>query len=451
MKKHYEGELKQLTFLPFYHVFGLIAVYIWFAFFSRSFVDLPDMSPATITGTIKNHKVTHIFAVPMFWEKVYEQALQVIKARGEETYGKFVKGLKISLKLGNIPLLGRLFRKIAFREVRENLFGESICFMISGGSDISGEVLSFFNGIGYHLANGYGMTEIGITSVELSNNCRKLCAGYVGSPFSSLEYKIEGGELFVKGQSMARRIYENNSVKQRGEWFGTHDLAECVKGHYKILGRKDDLVISASGENLNPVIIEKQVKEGEGLEKLQVALIGVPKGAAKEPVLIIYVESEVLMANDQNDSGKTAFEELDARVHSRMRELSLELLIRKIVYVKNPLIEENDFKLKRASITQKYINGMYKIAIPGEEERVQAPDDEFQHELTALFAEALGMSAEEIRYQMDFFTDAEGTSLDYFGLGVEIQEKYEVEIPTEEERLLRTVRDFHEFITGSGK
>ncbi|MBQ1437860.1 MAG: acyl--CoA ligase, partial [Ruminococcus sp.] len=70
VKKHYEGELKLLTFLPFYHIFGLVAVYIWFAFFSRTFVRLNDMQPQTILNTIKRHKVTHIFAVPLFWEKV---------------------------------------------------------------------------------------------------------------------------------------------------------------------------------------------------------------------------------------------------------------------------------------------------------------------------------------------------------------------------------------------
>ena len=51
-KKHYNGELKQLAFLPFYHIFGLVAMYIWFAFFSRTFVHLNDMSPDTIVNTI---------------------------------------------------------------------------------------------------------------------------------------------------------------------------------------------------------------------------------------------------------------------------------------------------------------------------------------------------------------------------------------------------------------
>ena len=158
MKKHYEGSLKQLTFLPFYHIFGLTAVYVWFAFFSRTFVRLNDMMPQTIVNTIKRHKVTHIFAVPLFWEKVRDQALSTIKNRGEETYKKFTRGLSIAEKIGDIPLLGDLFIKIAFREVRENLFGDSICFLISGGSSVSPEVLKFFNYIGYHLANGYGMT-----------------------------------------------------------------------------------------------------------------------------------------------------------------------------------------------------------------------------------------------------------------------------------------------------
>ena len=32
IKRHYKDRLKLLTFLPFYHVFGLLAVYIWFSF-----------------------------------------------------------------------------------------------------------------------------------------------------------------------------------------------------------------------------------------------------------------------------------------------------------------------------------------------------------------------------------------------------------------------------------
>ena len=119
--------------------------------------------------------------------------------RGEKTFEKFEKGMRVSRAIGNLPVIGKLFSKTAFKELRENIFGESVQFMISGGSAISENVLEFFNAIGYHLANGYGMTEIGITSVELSKNKKLLNSGWVGRPFSGVEYKIEDGQLFVRG------------------------------------------------------------------------------------------------------------------------------------------------------------------------------------------------------------------------------------------------------------
>ena len=42
---HVDGKLKQLTFLPFYHVFGFLACYMWFAFFARTFVFLKISIP----------------------------------------------------------------------------------------------------------------------------------------------------------------------------------------------------------------------------------------------------------------------------------------------------------------------------------------------------------------------------------------------------------------------
>ena len=34
-------------------------------------MQLNDLSPSTIVNTIRRHKVTHVFAVPLFWEKVF--------------------------------------------------------------------------------------------------------------------------------------------------------------------------------------------------------------------------------------------------------------------------------------------------------------------------------------------------------------------------------------------
>ena len=263
IKKHYEGELKLLTFLPFYHIFGLVAVYIWFAFFSRTFVRLNDMQPQTILNTIKRHKVTHIFAVPLFWEKVYEQAMRTISERGEKTVKKFEKGMKISRKLGD-SALSDLFSKKAFREVRDGMFGESVQFMITGGSYISPQVLEFFNAIGYRLADGYGMSEIGITSVELSGKRSLLNSCSVGMPMMGMEYKInEQGErlgavekqlrekiagLNLSGQ-VTRLVFVENSLMTDNEFklnrsrlskaLANGELTEVVPDR-ALVGRADD-------------------------------------------------------------------------------------------------------------------------------------------------------------------------------------------------------------------
>ena len=97
---HYKGNLKQLAFLPLYHVFGLFAVYFWFTVFRRTLVFLKDMSADTILSTCKMHKVTHIFAVPMLWHTVEKKVLKTAEQQGKTE--KLKKALAFSEKMQSI-------------------------------------------------------------------------------------------------------------------------------------------------------------------------------------------------------------------------------------------------------------------------------------------------------------------------------------------------------------
>ena len=434
MKKHYNGALKQLAFLPFYHIFGLVAVYIWFAFFSRTFVHLADMAPQTIVNTVKRHGVTHIFAVPLFWETVYSQAIKGIKARGEKTVGKFEKGLRISRVIGDVPLLGSLFSKIAFREVRESIFGESICFMISGGSSISSKTLEFFNAIGYHLANGYGMTEIGITSVELSDKKKLLDSGSVGRPFEGVEYRIEDDRLLVRGDCLAKYILENGKRCERSEWFETHDLAECVNGRYRILGRQDDLVISSSGENLNPCLIEPQF-DMPGV--VGVCLVGVGKTEPKMPVLIVSVSGYL---------SKDVFAKVSDSVKEKLAELDLVSQIRNIYFTSEPLIKGEEFKPNRRRLAAEAENGSLPKVTFGSDRKDEADDPLFA-EIRNIVAVTLGIDADSVGADFDFFIDGNGSSFDYFAMTSKISE--ELSVSFEGVRPLGKTRELYEFVKAS--
>lgn len=432
IKKHYQGELKLLTFLPFYHIFGLVAVYIWFAFFSRTFVKLNDMQPSTITNTIKRHKVTHVFAVPLFWEKVYEQAVRTIKERGEDTYKKFEKGMKISRKIGGVPVLGNIFSKLAFKEVRENMFGESIMFMITGGSHISGDILEFFNAIGYRLADGYGMTEIGITSVELSSSKKLLNSCSVGLPMAGVEYKVENGELLVRGKAMAKYIIEEGEKKPNDGWFNTRDLAEYDGKCYRILGRRDDLIIAPNGENLNPNLIESRLLCA-GVRG--VCLIGADESGKTVPVLLVSVNKYI---------SAIRLEEIKSELRQKLSQLRLAGQVQRLVFIEDSLLKGDEFKLNRIRLAREYKSGALTEVTP-EREREQREDDEISRNITRMFSVALRKPESEIGYTADFFLDEGGTSLDYFAVISQLRDEYKIPFPTGEGSL-NSVKGLHTYI-----
>ena len=431
-KEHYDGYIKQLCFLPFYHVFGLIAVYIWFAFFSRAFVQLNDMQPQTILNTIKRHKVTHIFAVPLFWETVYEQAIKTIKSRGEKTYRKFLKGMRIARRFGSVPALARAFGKTAFKEVRENLFGESVRFMITGGGAIREEVMTFFNAIGYHLADGYGMTEIGITSVELSDRPSVLNVCSVGMPLSGTEYQInESGELLVRGGVLTKYIIEDGkkTVSDKQAWFNTHDLAAFSGGGYRILGRTDDLIVTANGENLNPNLTEPLLRTG-GTDGV---------------CLIDGGNTAVLLVSVNRCITQDRLETLGKQLKEAIAAADLTGQIGKIVYITEPLMKDGEFKLNRRRLAADYRDGRLAVANP----RVQTDSSEQDALLLALrqmIAAGLDKPLDEVAPQADFFTDLGGTSLDYFALLAKLQEDYGIPFP-QGDGSPRTAQALHDFIT----
>lgn len=429
MKQHYNDRLKQLTFLPFYHVFGFIAVYLWFGFYGRTFVHLEDMSPQTLLNTIRRHEVTHIFAVPLFWETVYRQAMQTISERGEATRNKFLKGMDIVRKLSKAPFLRKLFSRVAFKEIRQNLFGDSISFMITGGSEIHEEVLEFFNSIGYRLADGYGMTEIGITSVELGDSFARLNSCSVGRPFTSVSYKInEQGELLVKSKSAAKYILTGGERQERREWFNTHDLAELKDGCYRILGREDDLVVAANGENLNPNIIESLIDLDTCLVK-----------CGDSPVLLVSLPGYVT---------KDSFAAASAALAEQLKALKLTGQIGTPVFVSEPFIQGDDFKKNRLKIARDYQNGRFTVISLSDFDREdsQNADSEIKNRVRRLFATAVQKDESAIGDRVDFFLEAGGSSLDYFVLISQIKEAFGVSIPTEMSSELSTVEKIGNYL-----
>lgn len=430
IRKGFEGKIKQLALLPFYHVFGFMAVYLWFGFFSRTFVFLKDLAPQTLLNTVRRHKVTHIFAVPLVWETIYKTVINTIKSRGEKVVKKFEKGLRLA-KSGK---LGKKLVHGAFSEIREQIFGDSVQFLISGGSSVDQKAVEFFNAIGYHLANGYGMTEIGITSVELSLSDKERNSLSIGTPLRHAEYKVENGTLYVKSNTRATRILyrDQEVISDFDEWFDTKDLATFSKGKYFIGGRSDDLLVGESGENLNPNIIEKLLLV-DGVFDL--CLFPDSNGAT------------TLLASCPKVYTIDQFKDIRKKLEDKIREHGLDGEIKSIQLTSSPLMDATEFKVSRKKVAKRYKDNQF--AIISMESFSQSQSNPLQEKIKALFAKVLQKDISDIGVDESFFSSLGGNSLDYFTLIELIKAEIGVQVPVDEAQKLSTVRAFEEYVQRS--
>ncbi|MBO5889521.1 MAG: AMP-binding protein [Clostridia bacterium] len=419
----YKGSLKHLVLLPFYHVFGFVAVYIWFGFFARTFVFLKSLNAQILLRTVRIHKVTHIFAVPMVWETIYKQAIKAVRTKGEKTYNKFKKALDFTNKH---QVLGSIVSKYAFKQIRENLFGDSIQLLISGGSAISKEAIEFFNGIGYFAVNGYGMTEVAITSFEMAKKRKDRNKVSIGAPFSNVEYKIDGGELYIKSKARASKIISEKGVEVTDfeKWFATNDMAKNVDGKYYLLGRQDDLIISSSGENVNPQFVEDSIKVDGVTSK---CLVKSKMGVAL-----------ILEIGKWQPSAK--LKEIELTAKKCLKEANFESEVNKIILTRTKLLEEKDFKISRTKIAKKLDAGLIESIEFAQNEQVDDVSD-LENEIIKIYKEVLGDSV-NVSVNDDFFTDLNGTSLEYFEIAVLIKDKFSLSESFFEGKTLNTAKQF---------
>ena len=117
---------------------------------------------------------------------------------------------------------------------------------------------------GFVVNQCYGMTEtfgdgiLNFTQVEKHMSA-------VGKPDDHVQYKLdETGEICIKGDCVMLGYYKDPEataeVIDADGWFHTGDLARMdEEGFYYITGRKKNLIILTSGENVSPEELEKKL------------------------------------------------------------------------------------------------------------------------------------------------------------------------------------------------
>ena len=432
---HYKGKLKNLAFLPFYHIFGLFAVYFWFTFYGRTIVFLKDIAPDTILNTCRKHNVTHIFAVPMLWHTVEKQVLKKAEEQGKTE--KLQKGIKICTAIQNIsPYFGATLSKKIMSSITDNLFGRSVMFCISGGSFLKESALQLFNGIGYPLHNGYGMSEIGIGSVELRDKPKYRNQGFIGRPFQNIEYSLGAdGVLKVRGASLCSKKFEGEDEFAVDGWFETGDIMEKTDdGYYRILGRKGDVVIGENGENINPDVIEQHFS---GADAVNLSILGLECGNGEELVMVAQV--------NQFYSAKR-ISDLSDYLKGRNALLNPTQSIKRFYMTYNDIAPKTAIKVSRKYLLRGIENGEivledFKKGV----ETVAGSNNPLCEKVLSIIAPILETTPQNIDCNAHLIQELGATSLQYFAIISALAEEFNISSDSQQ-KFVYTVNELCEYI-----
>ena len=469
----HNGVIKQLAFLPFHHIFGLIAVYMWYSFFGKTVVYIKNRTADVILSACKEHEVTHIYAVPLLWNNVAKSLLRKAKMEGEKTYDKLVGAAELSIKLQRrFGLLGKFIAsKVFFKDLQQKLVGDSIQFMISGGAHIKPEAIKLVNALGYHLVSGFGMTETGINSVELSNNIDHCIAAGVGKPFEPMEYRLlkenpedKTGELQLRGDAihsgrMVDGVYIPRDLSGGG-WFSSGDIAREENGRYFIEGRVKDVIINESGENVYPDELEDSFTELAGAE--QVCVVGIAAdGVYDYAALVVY------MGEAAGDKQKAA--ELIGQISRINGLLPIYKKVNKAYLSLDPLPMANGIKVRRQKVKELIESGKGRfeeidissgvVKAPAKQAKKSSTKEEapmpmdshlssIMEEVRQIFSEELHIDAGDISDTDHFVDDLGGDSLTSLGVFAKAEEKYNVIIKDTEYFTCANVEDLAKLLYG---
>ncbi len=462
----YEGTVKQLAFLPFHHIFGFIAVYMWYSFFGKTIVYIKNKTADVILSACRDHGVTHIYAVPLLWNNVARGIINKAKLKGEKTYEKLINASDLSIKIQRrLGSAGRkLVSKLFFKDIQKKLVGGGIRMLISGGGHIQPEAIKLINSIGYNLVSGFGMTETGIDSVELSNDIDKRLSASVGRPFEPMEYRIvrdkpgdRTGELQIKGEAIhSGRMVDGVYIEREtsdGGWFSSGDIAREEDGCFYIEGRLKDVIVGESGENVYPDELEDSFSELPHIEHICVAGIAA-RGIYDDTSLIVY------MGDNGGDDAKV--KELISEITRVNGLLPIYKKVKRAYISLDALPLANGIKVKRQKVkeaVERGQGGFEEIDIKSgtlkkaaqEPAKAQGGYDkgelkEITKTVRNIFAEVLSMDASAIKDTDHFIDDLGGDSLSSLGVFSKAEETYGVIIPDTEYFTCASVSDLSKLL-----
>ncbi|CAM9669890.1 unnamed protein product [Scytosiphon promiscuus] len=275
---------RNISYLPLSHVAGqlldlhapmALGCSVWFA--------QPDALKGSLVKTLKEVRPTIFVGVPRVWEKICEKMQEV----GRSTHGAKAliaswakrKGLANARMKeygggGGTPWGFGIANALVYSKVKESMGLDQARICVTAAAPIAKETLEYFASLNIHILEVFGQSECtGPMAVNITEAWKM---GSCGRPMLGTESKLipDTGEICYRGRNIFMGYMHNpektaETINEDG-WMHSGDVATFdddedpritgPSGFVRITGRIKELIITAGGENVPPVLIENEFK-----------------------------------------------------------------------------------------------------------------------------------------------------------------------------------------------
>ncbi|CAD8161832.1 unnamed protein product [Paramecium octaurelia] len=374
-----------VSYLPLSHVAAqlvdLIGLFRWggHLYFAN-----PDALQGSLINTLKEVRPTFFLGVPRVWEKIYEEMQKVAKSNGliktmiaiwAKSLGK--DGTFAQTHELQPPTCFGLAETMVYQQVKKALGLDKAAYLLFGAAPLNPKIREYFLSLNMFLINAYGMSECGgVQTLSFPENFSQFDSFFMSSAGQAIEgtqmkivkHDEDGnGEICYKGRHIFMGYFKDDaSTRQAIDEDGflhSGDIGKIdSKGNLIITGRIKELIITAGGENVAPILIENELKKhlefisncmvvGDNRKYLSVLLTLKQDQAAKGKLT-----SEVISEFQAHGSQATTVEEakLDPNVKKHIQSLidqTNQQVISKAQQIRKWTIIEGDFSVETGELT----------------------------------------------------------------------------------------------------
>jgi long-chain acyl-CoA synthetase len=277
------GDDTLLSILPLHHTFEFTCGML-LPLASGAAIAYPlEFDAKDLSRILSDIRPTALIGVPALWEAVHRRIVDEVDARGPFFAAAFGQLRELNRHLDRDS--GLNLGSILFRQAHQALGGR-LRLAVSGGAALPHRVGEFFNDLGIHLLEGYGLTEAAPV-LSTAHPDDPLCSGSVGKPLNGVELRLlpegaEIGEIVARGPNVMAGYYRNQAATDdvlRDGWLHTGDLGRFdAEGRLYIVGRAKEVIVDSGGNNIYIDELEEAYGHSPYLREIAVVGLKVAQG-----------------------------------------------------------------------------------------------------------------------------------------------------------------------------